>query len=390
MTLNKGERMLAIAIVGVLVLIVGWGVWSAVGDPFSGLGEERDRLQAEVDERESERTRLLQAKQQLESWKKRSLPTDTSAARNEYREWLAALAEKEGRFGRPPLGPPEMAGSKGNVYTAYKAQLKVKGTLAQLRDFLKKFYTSGNLQVIRRLSIKTTEGSKELDITMDVEALALSGANRPKGLTTEQVNLLAATDASLYDTLVIRDPFAPPKPPPIVTPPLVVDDRPKPLPFDRAKYAVVTGIVEIDGQRAARVWSRTTEEFFTLHEGEAFAIGNFKGQVVRINPKEVILLADGKQTTVPLGESLRGESKLAGSSETKPSTTEVKTTSLDTKLPSPDAKVETKSDSKAEAPSEGKSDDRRKAGPGRGEDRRPEDASNGNGKYGKKRSRRGD
>ncbi len=86
-------------------------------------------------------------------------------------------------------------------------------------------------------------------------------------------------------------------------------EKPKPVPpsFDEAKFAFVSGIVEVNGQWQVWVTSRTDGKLVKLRQGDSFQIGLMKGAIEQINPRYVDIRVEGKLRRVRFGESLAGD-----------------------------------------------------------------------------------
>ena len=74
--------------------------------------------------------------------------------------------------------------------------------------------------------------------------------------------------------------------------------------FDKARFAFVTGIVEVNG--APQVWidNRTEGKLLKLKEGDTVEIGEFKGKIERIFPKKIELRAGDKLLSIKYGQNL--------------------------------------------------------------------------------------
>ena len=91
-----------------------------------------------------------------------------------------------------------------------------------------------------------------------------------------------------------------------VTDPLppVVDERPRRLEFDNAKFTVLTAVLDIGG--IAEVWLhvRPTGETLKLHAGDKFEIGSINGTVAQIGETDFVFESEGKQRRLGQGEVL--------------------------------------------------------------------------------------
>ena len=82
--------------------------------------------------------------------------------------------------------------------------------------------------------------------------------------------------------------------------------RVPPSPYDTAKFAVVTGIMEVDGIPFVWLNDRMGGREWHLTEGDRFKVGGGTGEVDKIDPEgEVILRFDGKLRSLHVEDSLR-------------------------------------------------------------------------------------
>src|SRR5687768_16484736 len=132
------ERMLAMAVGGLLVLLVSFWMFGKVRKAFTDRyaliavreGEIRDRLQREE--------RGKKATQQLAHWEHRSLPSELELARTLYQNWLVRLADKN------KLENVNVDAGRGgmhrNIYHKLPFTVQSRGSLEQAVAFLHDFY----------------------------------------------------------------------------------------------------------------------------------------------------------------------------------------------------------------------------------------------------------
>lgn len=304
MKLNKRERILTIGVASLLVVFVAWMAMGSVQSPFSDLEGQKTAVAEELTKKSAELTELQKADARLKEFKSRSLPSDPTVAATQYKNWLMDLVEQQVKFRGLAIERTQPI-SQQDIYRGTSFTLSAKGSWDQLTAFLHKFYSAGHLHLIRRLTIKPIEKSSDLELTIVVEAIALQGVDRKTDLPSVP-GVLAKADLSAYKAIAERRLFASPSPP--APPPR--DDRPPerrpdPPKFDPSKYARFTAIVEVDGRPEAWLRSLTTDEQFKLHAGDPVALGPFKGQIARIDSREVEVVVDGERYLIPLGEDLR-------------------------------------------------------------------------------------
>lgn len=304
--LNRREKILAIATLGLLVLC-GVAVFIMTGDSRPGelLQSERERLLGEVQKRQQSLKAASQDAQRLVEWQRRSLPSDPVIARSSYQSWLHGLANRAGI--RELSIRSESAESRRSAFARIPFSIHGRATLGELTAFLFEFYSSGQLQQIRKLALKPADKDRGLDVTMTIEGLSLPGANTKDRLPAEPGRRLRLAKVSDYrEAIVGRNLFAaytPPAPPPSSTP------RRREPQFDFAKYVVVTGFTQTDGARQVWLQDRIAGKGKTwqLKEGEEFEINGARAAVVSIRGEdEVIVEFDGHRRRLRMGDNLHG------------------------------------------------------------------------------------
>jgi hypothetical protein len=194
----------------------------------------------------------------------------------------------------------------GHTATFEKYAFQIKAdtdvSMKQLVQFLYKFYCSNQLQKIRQLLVKPHADGKALDVTIDIEALLLPGADRRDKLSSERLDQLSLGDVTAYEkTIGGRDLFSEYVPQHTVR----VEPPRRTQTVDVAKYATVTGIIDQDDQPQIWVLVKTTGELLKLHEGDDFTVGDLKCKVLKIGVRDAVITTEGKKVQVSVGDNLR-------------------------------------------------------------------------------------
>ncbi len=335
MTLSKREKVLA-GFVGLFVLLVGGRLLlfavTAVSERRTAVGT----LNEKIVEKQEQVDSLLKAREKLDDWRRRALPSEPKVARTLYQDWLVALGDRA-KFRNLSVKSSEPRELRG-VFTRLPFTITGKGTLGQLVQFLYDFYSAGHLQQVTKLTIKPAENSKELDLFVDIEALSLPNADRRDKLAQAASGRLKLAGLAAYNKAISdRNPFAPYSP----SREKPRELEPKVEPFDPSKYAFVTGIVDIDGEPEAWIQARTTDQKFRLRAGQQLEVGPLKGTITRIGTREIEMKIDGKTDpiSVPLGDQLKKTEKEAakpGEPPAKPAGPEGKAAGPGEKFPGPE------------------------------------------------------
>lgn len=320
MSSKQRERILMAAAGGLVLLLGAQFAFQKYTTARQFRQAQIDALRDQISERELVSARGARAADRIAEWERRSLPADLELANARYGEWLLGLV-RDARLQRPNvestrhLAVSQTVGGKNEViYHVLPFSVRGRGKVEDVTRLLYQIYRAKHLHQVQRLSLKPTEKEGELDINLSLEALVLPTADRLEKLAEGTSSLLAQTEIDAYlDEIGKRNMFVeykPPPPPPrerprpTPTPPPPV--RPSPPPFDTSKYTILTAIIEID--REPQVWLRvrTTGQLVKLREGDPIEIGQFKGRLIRVGLRDVLVENDqGRQMVVALGESLR-------------------------------------------------------------------------------------
>ena len=302
--MNQREKVLAAVVLAVLVLLGGKGLWgryrALVAQRHSNLQSARDQLAAaKVQLRRGQR-----ATERLERWQQQSLPADRELARSLYRTWLLERCAQAG-LAVDNIESTQRALSTASQ-TAIGYSIAARGTLKATITLLYEFYRSTMLHQITRLQLRPAGDAGQLNVTFSVEALILPGATVEVELPTGVSDRLVRANVDEYvEGIAGRNLLAVYRPPRAGPPPTARQERPPPPKFDDAKFAHVTGIVQVDGRLQAWITVRTTGEVLRLFEGDAVKVGLFEGHIVSIGPRMIVLECDDEQLQVNLGENLR-------------------------------------------------------------------------------------
>jgi hypothetical protein len=319
--MNERERIMAAALVCLLVVFGGW--------KFYGRYTKSAALSATALETASSQLRGAQrtlgqsqrAMRLLEAWQEMSLPADRNEARRLYGAWIDEKA-KEAGLNVTGMTPNDVRGPTSDAYKPIGYTVAADGQLSSLVKFLYEFYRRANLHQITRLSLTPKPGSQNLDISMQIEALILPGATHEDSLPDGKSDRLKLASADEYEKQITsRDvfkPYTPPRPPDEVK---VADrtSRPQAENFDDASQAKFTAVVNA-GADSAEAWItvHTTDVLLRLHEGDTFEVGTVKGTVESIEIRSMVVkTADDKQLRFKLGNFLL-DPEAPADSEDKP------------------------------------------------------------------------
>ncbi|QDT68719.1 hypothetical protein MalM25_16430 [Planctomycetes bacterium MalM25] len=312
--MTQREKTLIIAIVTLGGLWFLWRGFDSYQQAYNDRVRDTERLQDELFDQQLEVRRGKQALRQLERYQSQSLPIDPDVARSDYSDWLKEAIQSSGL----ELGSVKWNATRpeGDAATALTFSANAAGSPEGVVRLLDAYHRLDSLHQLTNLQLRPTdeEGSRWA-ITLTSVALILEGAEREEGLPEEPIEpprLRLATADEYVDSVVGRNLFTsytPPPPPRPEKPKVVRRDpppKPSPPPFDDAKHAQLTGIVETGAQLQAWIRIRTTGETLRLHAGDELEVGLLKGRVQAVLPREIVVESEeGVVWRAALGDKLR-------------------------------------------------------------------------------------
>jgi hypothetical protein len=211
--MTQREKMLG-ALVGLLVIVVG-GVVAArsVMGWFNSRQEQIISLEGEIQRKNSEIERGKRLQLRLVEYEERSLPSRDDLAHSYYRQWLTELAERAGLAGMNIKGINPRP--SGDTFKTFGFTLTGRGDVKKVVRLLHDIYAVDHLHRINNVILAELPDTRDLDVKIGVDALALSTAAPDKQLTTKPGRLLASAEREHYlETIVGRNFFGPPNQPP--------------------------------------------------------------------------------------------------------------------------------------------------------------------------------
>jgi len=320
MTLNKREKILAVAVGALLAALAIYFMWPAPGESLADLRANLENKQRESEQKKNQALRAKKATELLAAWKRQALPEEAETAQSLYQTWLRNLVKSADfsnvKFNALPTQPlRDMSAGRtanaksntalqANIYTRFLFNIQCQGTLEKLTRFLYEFYSAGHLHKISALNIAPVKNSSELELNITVEAMSLPGSAQKDKLSAEPGKRLKLASLDDYKKAIVgRNLFASCSAKPADN---TAKEESKPdAKVDPLQFSYLTAIIEADGIPQAWLFERTTGETFKLHEGEEFTIGKVHGKVSRIGYNEIEIEIDGQSHTVGYGNNLK-------------------------------------------------------------------------------------
>ncbi len=178
------EKVLAGGLTAVVAFYFVPMVWEWFVTPVDDAERTLAAAKKFHNDRKDEQLRIFANQRQLKDWKGRSLsPKPQDAARN-YQQWLTDLAEVVGEFSNVQVTPDPVAAAANQPFVTVRFKLKADATMAQVRQFLFRFFQADLLHSITQLEFVSpaATGNPRLTVNMSFEALSLKDA-QPRGPT---------------------------------------------------------------------------------------------------------------------------------------------------------------------------------------------------------------
>jgi len=303
--MNDREKFLAAAVATLVLLwgaTTGWKRYQAALE--SNLTAQRNVAQ-ELSTVRAATARGRRAQQRLRQWQRQSLPADLNIARSRYEDWLrqqltaAGLQIKE-------LNPASSKTSSNN-YQQLPFKITALGELAELTEFLHRFYQARHLHRISQANIAPSPDRKALTISLTVDGLLLADTDRQEQLAEGTTDALKQTLAEFRSSIVSRNVFAayePPKPPrPPQAEVTVKVEEGKDIQAAQAKFS---GIHYGQGGWLMSIRMQDSGKVLYYHEGDKIEIGRIQGTIELLdgNRRRAVIATDLERIEIHLGKTL--------------------------------------------------------------------------------------
>jgi hypothetical protein len=306
-TPQKRERLLLV-VAGLVFFVVMVPIFYRLfGTEVLTLRKERNRLKNDIEKYENDVKNKTEIKTRLEHFTARSLPSKDDFAKSLYQNYLMDLAGETGiRENRIDPGSVAVVKTQSKThYNKYTFTLHGKGSLEKIAEFLRRFHKADYLHLVRKVSPRPIKNSRDMDVSITVEALSLPQARSNRTLpvidrqqleTTDndKTMLQRITDRSLFSVFVPVQAMPEPR----------RQEEPRPVNrFDQSPYCYVMAVVEVDGKPQVWIDQRTEGKKFRLYEGEMFQLGGVRCYVKKIEFNRVQFEAAGGLYTIRPGKS---------------------------------------------------------------------------------------
>lgn len=295
--MTRREKVLAGTVGLMAVLWFGSSVFTRYRD---AVDDNRAKLRDAEQKLSQARTAKLRAQRavtRLKRWQKQSLPTNPDIANSLYQDWLQKQLTESG------LKVTDIKSSLGlrapnDRFQEFNFKVEASGRMAQLVEFLSRFYSAGHLQRISRASLAPAKVDGDLTISLTIDALSMRDAPR-----TDSLSDLSSTQLpdlkDLQDSIVKRELFSPYKDPQAAA----LASKPETAP-NEADQAFISGMTQGAEGWQMSVRMRDSGRMLYFRAGDSIAIGDFNAKIIEIGDRRVIVERNGSQLQVFLGQNL--------------------------------------------------------------------------------------
>jgi hypothetical protein len=233
------------------------------------------------------------ARRQLNKWVSQSLPSNREVAKSLYQDWLRSQLTGAGL---EVTGlSDKSANSRNPQYTELATEVRATGTLAQLADFLYRFYTAPHLHRISNATITPEDGGKKLSAALTISALILPDAKRTDKLAEGEAQNLGGKMEEFRDRLVGRNLFAAYSP--------KADGQAQAQKDEEAAKTKVTGFLYGLEGWIMSVRTEGSGDIQYFKTGDKIEFGKVKGSVVSVEDRRAVIETDSGRLEIRLDQN---------------------------------------------------------------------------------------
>ncbi|MBL9164539.1 MAG: mechanosensitive ion channel family protein [Planctomycetaceae bacterium] len=261
------------------------------------------QLEAEraLSEARTAELRGQRARKQVNEWRNQSLPTNREVAESLYQDWLRAQLTGAG------MTVTQIADKSGSArnpqFAEVAVEVRAEGSLAQLADFLHRFYSGPHLHRISTATITAADGGQKLTCGMTATALILPDAKRTDKLAEGEPQPIEGVKSldEVRQRLTDRN--------------LFVAHAPK----SGGEASVDTSAAEAEftgavyGSDGWQSWVRnkTSGAVSRFEVGDAIEFGTLKGKVVEIEDRRMVIETEKGRVELRAGQNFSQTTLLA-------------------------------------------------------------------------------
>ena len=198
--MSSRDRIIGIAVGSTVAVLALLWTYSSVTKLYTSRQKAKDTLETAVNQQRKLARQISDAATRMKTYEERYLPRKPTVASSLYQTWLHELFEKAG------MSSPQVTPGKGKeerkLFASQKFTVHSQGTLPQVVRLLHGFYSADYMHRISRLHLRPIKDSKNLDILIDFEAMALERAADTAALQERPSDRLALKDVEEYVRII--------------------------------------------------------------------------------------------------------------------------------------------------------------------------------------------
>ena len=201
--MNNREQVLAVVVGGLLLIVVVFFTFNKV----NGVIREKKQQVIALEQNVKNKQRIVRFSQdeadRMQEYERMSLPSNVEKARSLYQNWLVTLVTETG-FEDPQVNV--LSSRKDNeVFHAFSFTVNGRADLRQLVNFQYRFYGADFMHRIRRLHVKRLNDTRQMEVSLSIEALALTTADNEEQLNDQPKPVLEYDLIAYMQTILGRN-----------------------------------------------------------------------------------------------------------------------------------------------------------------------------------------
>jgi hypothetical protein len=206
--MNRREQILAAAVGGLLVIVIFFFSFHWI----SRMIRQKKNQVIALEQSIKDKQRIVRFSEadadRMRDYERMSLPSDAEKARSLYQSWLVSLVTEVG-FDDPQVNV--LASRKDHdVFHEFSFTVNGRADLRQLVNLMYRFYSADFLHRIRLLRAKRLNDTRQLELSLTIDALAMTNADNEDKLNDQPKPVLEYDMIAYMQTILGRNFSGPP------------------------------------------------------------------------------------------------------------------------------------------------------------------------------------
>lgn len=206
--MKDSERLLAIGVAAAVVCLIAFLGFRYYSSAVSNRLDQLAQQDLELQKQTTQVKAALVASKKMTEYEARSLPPQPALARSLYQHWLATKGQEAGL--RDQVVTPGTQRAVQDIYVAQTFTIAGKARYEQIVKLLDDIYRVDLLHRVSKLSLKPMKDSKELEVTLTLDAVSVRSAPESQALHNRPSKRLKLESPEQYQMSIVgRNIFAP-------------------------------------------------------------------------------------------------------------------------------------------------------------------------------------